>query len=144
MTTYSISKNDIDRKWYIVDANDVRLGRLASEVAKLLMGKGKPAVTRHMNDGDHVIIVNAAKISVSANKKETKIYYKHTGYIGHLNEETLGSLLERKPELVIERAISGMLPKNKLRQQMLKNLHVYAGVEHKHEAQNPVKFEITK
>ena len=142
MKTYTISKKEIDRKWYIVDANDIRLGRLASEVAKLLMGKGKLAVTRHMNDGDHVIILNASKISVSGNKKETKIYYKHTGYIGHLKEETLGSLLKRKPESVIEKAISGMLPKNKLRQQMLKNLHVCTGTEHKYEAQNPKVFEI--
>lgn len=142
MKTYAISKNDIVRKWYIVDANDVRLGRLASEVAKLLMGKGKVAVTRNLNDGDHVVVVNAEKISVSANKKESKIYYKHTGYIGHLRQETLGELLKRKPEEVIEKAVSGMLPKNKLRQRMLKHLHVYAGSEHKHEAQNPEVFEI--
>lgn len=142
MKTHTVSKNDIERKWYIVDANDIRLGKLASTVAQLLIGKGKVNFVKNLNMGDCVIVINAEKISVSANKKEKKIYYKHTGYVGHLKEETLGHLLKRKPEDVIIKAISGMLPKNKLRSRFLKNLHVYAGTEHKYEAQKPVKFEI--
>lgn len=142
MKTYSVKKNEIERKWYLIDAKDIRLGRLASQIAAILMGKGKVEFTRNLPVGDEVIVINAKNISVSGNKKETKKYYKHTGYIGSLKEETLGNLLERKPEEVIQKAVSGMLPKNKLRSLILKNLHVYSGGEHKHEAQKPIRLEI--
>jgi large subunit ribosomal protein L13 len=142
MKTHTVLKKNIERKWYLVDANDIRLGKLASVVASLLIGKGKVAFTKNLNVGDCVVVLNAEKISVSANKKETKTYFKHSGYVGNYKVETLGNLLERKPEEVIIKAVSGMLPKNKLRSEYLKNLHVYAGDKHKYEAQKPVKIEI--
>lgn len=142
MKTQTVSKKDIKRDWYIVDANDIRLGKLASTVAPLLIGKKKVKFTKNLNVGDCVVVINAEKISVSANKKATKKYYRSSGYIGNLKEETLGQLLDRKPEDVIIRAVSGMLPKNKLRSRYLKNLHVYAGSEHDYEAQKPEKIEI--
>lgn len=142
MKTYSVKKNEIERKWYLVDAKDVRLGRLASQIAEILMGKTKVGYTKNLVTGDSVVVLNAKDISVSANKKDTKKYYRHTGYIGNLKEETLGNLLQRKPEEVIQKAVSGMLPKNKLRSLLLKNLFVYPDSEHKHEAQKPIRLEI--
>ena len=127
----------IDRKWYVVDAAGMTLGRLASEVAKVLRGKNKPIFTPHMDTGDYVIIVNAEKIKVTGKKMDQKIYYHHSGYVGGLKETTLKEKLAKKPEQVIELAVKGMLPKGPLGRQMYKKLFVYAGPEHKHAAQKP-------
>jgi len=144
MKTHSVKKNEIKRDWYLIDATDVRLGKLASEVAKLLLGKSKPLYAPNLVTGDSVIVINAPKISLSANKADKKVYYRHSGYIGNLKQETLGSLLERRPQEVVRKAIKGMLPHNKLGRQILKNLYVYTTDEHKHKAQNPTKIEINK
>ena len=127
----------IDRKWYVVDATDMTLGRLASEVAKVLRGKNKPIFTPHIDTGDNVIVINAEKIVVTGKKLDQKIYYHHSDYVGGMKETTLREKLAKKPESVIELAVKGMLPKGPLGRQMLKKLHVYAGAEHKHEAQKP-------
>lgn len=140
--TLTVSKNDIERKWYLIDAENVRLGKLASAAAKLLMGKEKKAFVRNLEIGDSVVVINAEKISVSADKLNTKKYYRHTGFPGGIKEETLGHLLNRKPQDSIMFAVKGMLPNNKMRDRLLTNLHVFKGSEHKHEAQNPVKIEI--
>lgn len=127
----------IDRKWYVVDATDMTLGRLASEVAKVLRGKNKPIFTPHIDCGDNVIVINAEKIKVTGKKMDQKVYYHHSDYVGGLKEATLREKLEKKPEQVIELAVKGMLPKGSLGRQMFTKLHVYAGPEHKHEAQKP-------
>ena len=127
----------IDRKWYVVDATDMTLGRMASEVAKILRGKNKPTFTPHMDTGDYVIIVNAEKIKVTGKKLDQKMYYHHSGYVGGLKETTLKEKLAKKPEQVVELAIKGMLPKGPLGRQMYTKLFVYAGPEHKHAAQKP-------
>lgn len=127
----------IDRKWYVVDATDMTLGRLASEVAKVLRGKNKPIFTPHIDCGDNVIVINAEKIKVTGKKMDQKVYYHHSDYVGGLKEATLRQKLEKKPEQVIELAVKGMLPKGPLGRQMFTKLHVYAGPEHKHEAQKP-------
>ena len=127
----------IDRKWYVVDATGMTLGRLASEVAKVLRGKNKPIFTPHIDTGDNVIVINAEKIVVTGKKLDQKIYYHHSDYVGGMKETTLKEKLAKKPESVIELAVKGMLPKGPLGRQMLKKLHVYAGAEHKHEAQKP-------
>ena len=127
----------IDRKWYVVDATDMTLGRLASEVAKVLRGKNKPIFTPHIDTGDYVIVINAEKIAVTGKKLDQKIYYHHSDYVGGMKETTLREKLAKKPEFVIEHAVKGMLPKGPLGRQMLTKLHVYAGAEHKHEAQKP-------
>ena len=127
----------IDRKWYVVDATDMTLGRLASEVAKVLRGKNKPIFTPHIDTGDYVIVINAEKIAVTGKKLDQKIYYHHSDYVGGMKETTLREKLAKKPESVIELAVKGMLPKGPLGRQMLTKLHVYAGPEHKHEAQKP-------
>ena len=127
----------IDRKWYVVDATDMTLGRLASEVAKVLRGKNKAIFTPHIDTGDYVIVINAEKIAVTGKKLDQKIYYHHSDYVGGMKETTLREKLAKKPESVIELAVKGMLPKGPLGRQMLKKLHVYAGSEHKHEAQKP-------
>ena len=127
----------IDRKWYVLDATDMTLGRLASEVAKVLRGKNKPIFTPHIDCGDHVIVINAEKIKVTGKKMDQKVYYHHSDYVGGLKEATLREKLEKKPEQVIELAVKGMLPKGPLGRQMFTKLHVYAGPEHKHEAQKP-------
>ena len=127
----------IDRKWYVVDATDMTLGRLASEVAKVLRGKNKAIFTPHIDTGDYVIVINAEKIAVTGKKLDQKIYYHHSDYVGGMRETTLREKLAKKPESVIELAVKGMLPKGPLGRQMLKKLHVYAGSEHKHEAQKP-------
>ena len=127
----------IDRKWYVVDATDMTLGRLASEVAKVLRGKNKPIFTPHIDTGDNVIVINAEKIKVTGKKMDQKIYYHHSDYVGGMKETTLKEKLAKKPEQVIELAVKGMLPKGPLGRQMFKKLHVYAGPEHKHEAQKP-------
>ena len=137
MKTFMASPATIDRKWYVVDATDMTLGRLASEVAKVLRGKNKPIFTPHIDCGDNVIVINAEKIKVTGKKMDQKVYYHHSDYVGGLKEATLGEKLEKKPEQVIELAVKGMLPKGPLGRQMFTKLHVYAGPEHKHEAQKP-------
>ncbi len=137
MKTFMASPAPIDRKWYVVDATDMTLGRLASEVAKVLRGKNKPVFTPHMDTGDYVIVVNAEKIKVSGKKMDQKIYYRHSDYVGGMKEVTLKEKLAKKPEEVIELAVKGMLPKGPLGRQMYKKLYVYAGPDHKHAAQKP-------
>ena len=137
MKTFMASPATIDRKWYVVDATDMTLGRLASEVAKVLRGKNKPIFTPHIDCGDNVIVINAEKIKVTGKKMYQKVYYHHSDYVGGLKEATLREKLEKKPEQVIELAVKGMLPKGPLGRQMFTKLHVYAGPEHKHEAQKP-------
>jgi len=127
----------IERKWYVVDATGYTLGRLASEVAKILRGKNKPIFTPHIDTGDYVIVTNAEQIKVTGKKLEQKIYYRHSDYVGGMKETTLKEMLNKKPERVIELAVKGMLPKGPLGRQMITKLHVYAGPEHKHEAQKP-------
>lgn len=137
MKTFMASPATIDRKWYVVDATDMTLGRLASEVAKVLRGKNKPIFTPHMDTGDYVIVVNAEKIKVTGKKMDQKIYYRHSEYVGGMKETTLKEKLAKKPEEVIELAVKGMLPKGPLGRQMYKKLFVYAGPDHKHAAQKP-------
>ncbi len=137
MKTFMASPATIDRKWYVVDAADMTLGRMASEVAKVLRGKNKPIFTPHMDTGDYVIIVNAEKIKVTGKKMDQKIYYRHSDYVGGMKETKLKDKLAKKPEEVIELAVKGMLPKGPLGRQMYKKLFVYAGPEHKHAAQKP-------
>ena len=127
----------IDRKWYVVDATDMTLGRLAAEVAKVLRGKNKPIFTPHIDTGDYVIVVNAEKIKVTGKKLDQKIYYRHSDYVGGMKEATLREMLAKKPEKVIELAVKGMLPKGPLGRQMYTKLYVYAGPDHKHAAQKP-------
>ncbi len=142
MKTFMLRKEDVKRDWYLVDATGKTLGRLASEIAKILMGKNKPTYTPHIDGGDFVVVVNAEKVFVTGKKLNQKIYYKHTGYFGHLKETTLKEMLEKKPEEVIRLAVRGMLPKNKLRDRRLKRLKVYAGPEHPHKSQNPKPIEL--
>ena len=137
MKTFMASPATIERKWYVVDATDMTLGRLASEVAKVLRGKNKPIFTPHIDCGDNVIVINAEKIKVTGKKMDQKVYYHHSDYVGGLKEATLREKLAKKPEQVIELAVKGMLPKGPLGRQMFTKLHVYAGPEHKHEAQKP-------
>lgn len=137
MKTFMASPATIDRKWYVVDAADMTLGRMASEVAKVLRGKNKPIFTPHMDTGDYVIIVNAEKIKVTGKKMDQKIYYRHSDYVGGMKETKLKDKLAKKPEEVIELAVKGMLPKGPLGRQMYKKLFVYAGSDHKHAAQKP-------
>ena len=132
----------IERKWYVVDAADKTLGRLAAEVATVLRGKNKPIYTPHVDTGDYVIIINAEKIKFTGNKLNDKVYYHHTGYAGGLKQITLKELLAKKPEDVIAHAVKGMLPKNALGRAMFKKLFIYAGPEHKHAAQKPEVLEI--
>ena len=137
MKTFMASPATIERKWYVVDATDMTLGRLASEVAKVLRGKNKPIFTPHMDTGDYVIIVNAAKVKVTGKKLDQKIYYHQSGYVCGMKETTLREMMAKKPERVIELAVKGMLPKGPLGRQMYRKLHVYAGPEHEHAAQKP-------
>lgn len=137
MKTFMASPATIDRKWYVVDATDKTLGRMAAEIAKVLRGKNKPIFTPHMDTGDYVIVVNAEKIKVTGKKMDQKIYYHHSDYVGGMKEATLKEKLAKKPEEVIELAVKGMLPKGPLGRQMYKKLFVYAGPEHKHAAQKP-------
>ena len=137
MKTFMASPATIDRKWYVVDATGMTLGRLASEIAKVLRGKNKAIFTPHIDTGDYVIVINAEKIAVTGKKLDQKIYYHHSDYVGGMKETTLREKLAKKPESVIELAVKGMLPKGPLGRQMLTKLHVYAGAEHKHEAQKP-------
>ena len=137
MKTFMASPATIDRKWYVVDATNMTLGRLASEVAKVLRGKNKPIFTPFIDTGDYVIVINAEKIKVTGKKMDQKIYYRHSDYVGGMKETTLKEQLAKKPESVIEMAVKGMLPKGPLGRQMYTKLFVYAGPEHKHQAQKP-------
>ena len=137
MKTFMASPATIDRKWYVVDAEGKTLGRLASEVAKVLRGKNKPIFTPHIDTGDYVIVVNAEKIKVTGKKLDQKIYYRHSDYVGGMKETTLKEMLNKHPERVIEYAVKGMLPKGPLGRQMYTKLFVYAGPDHKHVAQKP-------
>ena len=135
--TYSPKADEIDRKWYVVDASGETLGRLASRIAHVLRGKHKPTFTPHLDMGDHVIVVNAEKVAVTGRKEERKVYYRHTGYPGGLRTTTYREMMEKHPERVIKKAVRGMLPHNVLGRQTLKKLRVYAGPEHRHAAQQP-------
>src|SRR5437764_604109 len=141
MGTYTPKPAEIERRWHVIDANDVVLGRLASQVATLLRGKHKPTFAPHVDGGDFVVIVNAEKVAVSGNKRN-EFRYRHSGYPGGLSRRTVGELLESKPERVIELAVRGMLPKTTLGRAQLKKLKVYAGPDHPHAAQKPQPFEI--
>jgi large subunit ribosomal protein L13 len=138
--TYAVRESEIERRWYVVDAADETLGRLASRIARVLEGKHKPTYAPNLDSGDHVIVLNASRIAVSRDKRESKIYIRHSGYPGGLREETLGHLLERRPEEVIRRAVKGMLPRTKLGAQQLRKLKIYAGTDHPHQAQRPEPF----
>ena len=137
MKTFMASPATIDRKWYVVDATDMTLGRLASEVAKVLRGKNKAIFTPHIDTGDYVIVINAEKVKVTGKKLDEKVYYRHSEYVGGMKETTLREMLAKKPEKVVELAVKGMLPKGPLGNQMYTKLYVYAGPEHKHAAQKP-------
>ena len=137
MNTYMANPDKIERKWYVVDAEGQTLGRLSSEIAKVLRGKNKPVFTPHIDTGDYVIVVNAEKIKVTGKKMDQKIYYNHSDYVGGMKEPTLKEMMDKKPERVIELAVKGMLPKGPLGRSMIKKLHVYAGPEHNHAAQKP-------
>ena len=142
MKSYMPSASSIERKWYVVDAEGQTLGRLASEVAKVLRGKNKPTYTPHIDTGDYVIVINAEKIKVSGNKLNDKIYYRHSDYVGGLKSMNLKEALQKNPVFVIEHAVKGMLPKGPLGRQMYKKLFVYAGPEHKQQAQQPEALEL--
>ncbi|GAA4736160.1 50S ribosomal protein L13 [Isoptericola chiayiensis] len=144
MRTYTPKPGDVQPTWHVVDATDVVLGRLASQVAQLLRGKHKPTFAPHVDSGDFVIVVNAEKVALSGNKHEDKRAYRHSGYPGGLRSVSYGELLEKNPEQAVEKAVRGMLPKNKLGRQQLTKLKVYRGAEHPHTAQQPQPFEITQ
>ncbi|ABI57584.1 50S ribosomal protein L13 [Alkalilimnicola ehrlichii MLHE-1] len=142
MKTYSAKPADVQRDWYVVDANGKTLGRLASEVAYRLRGKHKPEYTPHVDTGDYIVVVNAEKIAVTGNKASDKMYHQHTGYIGNMKSISFEKLIDKAPERVIEKAVKGMLPKNRLGRAMIKKLKVYAGGEHRHAAQQPQPLDI--
>ncbi|MBE5968937.1 MAG: 50S ribosomal protein L13 [Lachnospiraceae bacterium] len=137
MNTYMPNTANVDRKWYVVDAAGCTLGRLSSEIAKVLRGKNKPVYTPHADMGDYVIVINAEKVAVTGKKMDQKIYYHHSDYVGGMKETKLAEMMEKKPEKVIELAVKGMLPKGPLGREMFKKLFVYAGSDHKHAAQKP-------
>ena len=142
MKTFTATPATIKREWCVVDATDKTLGRLATELANRLRGKHKPEFTPNMDTGDHMVVVNAEKIKVTGNKLDDKMYYRHTGYIGNMKSINLGKLLDQHPERVLQKAVKGMLPKNPLGRAMYRKLHVYAGPEHPHEAQQPTQLEL--
>jgi large subunit ribosomal protein L13 len=142
--TYSPKPADVQRQWHVIDATDVVLGRLATQAATLLRGKHKPIFAPHVDTGDFVIVVNAAKVALTGNKRDQKMAYRHSGYPGGLRRTPYSELLEKRPERAVERAVKGMLPHNTLGRQMLSKLKVYAGPDHPHQAQRPVPFEITQ
>jgi large subunit ribosomal protein L13 len=142
MKTYQATSQDRERNWFLVDAEGKTLGRLATQIADVLRGKRKPTYTPHVDVGDFVIVINAAKVAVTGNKLEGKRYWRHSGYPGGIRSRTLGELLEQRPEEVIRRAVKGMLPRNRLARQQLRKLKVYAGAEHPHQAQKPETLEI--
>ena len=142
MKSYMASPSDVERKWYVVDAEGKTLGRLASEIANILRGKKKPIYTPHIDTGDYVIVVNAEKVVTTGKKLNQKIYYHHSDYVGGMKETALKDMLIKKPEYVMTHAVKGMLPKGPVGRQMLKKLFVYAGPEHKHAAQKPEALDI--
>ena len=142
MQTYATKGKDIERKWYVVDATEKVLGRLASEIARMLIGKHKPYVTRHLDVGDFIIVINAEKVRLSGNKLEQKHYFHHTGYPGGVKRVRLDKMLSEKPEKVIRNAVWGMLPHNSLGRHQLKKMKIYAGPDHPHQAQKPEPLEI--
>jgi large subunit ribosomal protein L13 len=142
MKTYQATAQDRERDWYVVDAEGKTLGRLATQIAAVLRGKRKPTYTPHVDVGDFVVVVNAEKIEVTGKKREDKLYWRHSGYIGSIRSQSLGDLLSKRPEEVIRRAVKGMLPRNPLGRQQLRKLKVYAGPDHPHQAQKPEQLEI--
>lgn len=142
MKTYMANPDKIERKWYVVDAAGKELGRMSSEIAKILRGKNKPEYTPHIDTGDYVIVINAKQVKTTGRKLDQKIYYRHSDYVGGMKETTLRDMLDKKPEFVVEHAIKGMLPKGPLGSTCISKLHVYAGAEHPHEAQKPEALEI--
>lgn len=142
MKTYMAKPQEVERKWYVVDATDQTLGRLATQVATILKGKHKPTYTPHVDTGDHVIVINAEKVRLTGNKLQDKKYYRHSGYVGGIKETNAGEMLQRHPERVIRAAVWGMIPHNRLGRNMIKKLKVYAGNEHPHEAQMPEPLEL--
>ena len=142
MKTYTVKAGEIERKWYVIDAEDLVLGRLATEVATILKGKNKPTYSPHMDVGDNVIVVNAEKVKLTGNKIDKKMYYRHSGYPGGLKEIPYSELMKNKSDFVVMKAVKGMLPHNRLGRQMLKKLHVYSGPEHPHKAQQPEQLEL--
>lgn len=144
MKTYFATRENIEHKWYVVDASGEVLGRLATQIAKVLRGKHKPEFTPHADAGDYVVVINASDIKVTGNKAEDKKYYRHSGYPGGLKETNFNKLIEKNPVEVIERAVKGMLPKNPLGRAMLRKLKVYAGAEHPHDAQQPAEINLVK
>jgi large subunit ribosomal protein L13 len=142
--TYSPKPADVQRQWHVIDATDVVLGKLAVQAATLLRGKHKPTFAPHVDGGDFVIIVNASKVALTGNKRQTEKVYRHSGYPGGLTEISIGDLLQKDPRKAVEKAVWGMLPKNRLSRQMIKKLKVYAGPEHPHQAQKAQPFEITQ
>ncbi|MDY2835104.1 MAG: 50S ribosomal protein L13 [Candidatus Aphodomonas sp.] len=143
MNTFMAKPNEVERKWYVVDAEGMVLGRLASQVASILRGKNKPTYTPNVDTGDHVIIINAEKVVLTGNKLNDKIYYHHTGYVGHMKETPYSKLMAEKPEFAVKKAIVGMLPKGPLGRKMATKLRVYAGAEHGHEAQKPEVLKLS-
>mgnify|MGYP003818162609 FL=1 len=144
MKTFMAKADSIEKKWYVIDANGQTLGRLASEIAKILIGKNKPEFTPSVDTGDYVIVVNAEKVVVTGKKETQKMYRRHTGYIGGLKEVVYKDLMAKHPDRIITQAVKGMLPKNTLGRHMLKKMKVYAGSEHNHQAQNPVVLDLNK
>ena len=142
MKTYAVKASDIERRWWVVDATDQTLGRLATRIATLLEGKHKPIYSPHIDTGDHVVVVNARRVRVTGDKLRQKTYYRHSNYPGGLKAESLETLLARKPELVIERAVKGMLPQNRIGRAMFRKLKVYSGGDHPHAAQRPTVVEL--
>lgn len=142
--TASISNEAVEKKWHLIDAEGQNLGRLATVVAGLVRGKHKPSFTPHIDCGDHVIVINAEKVNLTGNKWDNKTYIRHTGYPGGQRERTAREVLNRKPEDLVEKAVRGMLPKNRLGRQIFKNLHVVVGPDHNHDAQKPEKYELNK
>ena len=142
MKTYTAKPGEIQREWFVVDADGKTLGRLATQIADRLRGKGKPAYTPHVDTGDFVIVVNAEKIAVTGNKLDQKMYYRHSGYPGGLKSRSLREQLDRRPTEVLRSAVKGMLPKNKLARQQITKLKIYAGPEHPHESQNPKPLDL--
>ena len=144
MRTFSPKPGDVTRAWHVIDATDVVLGRLASQAATLLRGKHKPVYAPHVDTGDFVVIVNAEKVALSGTKRDTKFVYRHSGYPGGLKRRTVGEMLDKHPDRLVEKTVQGMLPKNRLGRAMAKKLKVYAGPNHPHAAQKPIPFEITQ
>jgi large subunit ribosomal protein L13 len=142
MKTFSAKKETVKRDWYVIDATDKTLGRMATEIARRLRGKHKPEYTPHVDTGDYIVVVNAEKVAVTGNKEKDKMYHHHTGYIGGIKSFSFEKLRDRAPERIIERAVKGMLPKNPLGREMYRKLKVYAGPNHNHEAQQPKALEI--